>query len=100
EEVVTQRKRTFTLPWAEWLRGALKARVAAGFSDWSPVLEPVISKSAADGVWDDFLAGRTSWSRAWSLYVLNEWVKRNLQTVSMRAESGRGVASATPARHA
>ncbi len=78
EEVVTQRKRTFTLPWEEWLRGALRQRIAASFADWEPPLEPLIPAAAAADVWNDFLAGRTSWSRAWSLYVLNEWVKRNL----------------------
>ncbi len=76
EEVVSQDKRTFTLPWEKWLRGALRTRVTSGLADWSPSLEPVISKAAAQKVWNDFLAARTSWSRAWSLYVLNEWVKR------------------------
>ncbi|MFZ0911562.1 MAG: asparagine synthase (glutamine-hydrolyzing) [Candidatus Acidiferrales bacterium] len=76
DEVVSQNKRTFTLPWETWLRGALRTRVTSGLADWSPSLEPVISKAAALKVWNDFLDARTSWSRAWSLYVLNEWVKR------------------------
>ncbi|MFZ0637688.1 MAG: asparagine synthase (glutamine-hydrolyzing) [Candidatus Acidiferrales bacterium] len=80
EEIVAQRKRTFTLPWAEWLRGALRARVAAGFGDWSPLLDAVLPRSAAQAVWSDFLDGRRSWSRPWSLYVLNEWIKRNLES--------------------
>jgi hypothetical protein len=29
-------------------------------------------------VWAAFLAGKTSWSRPWSLYVLNEWCRSNL----------------------
>jgi len=29
-------------------------------------------------VWAAFLAGKTSWSRPWSLYVLNEWCRRHL----------------------
>jgi hypothetical protein len=29
-------------------------------------------------VWQDFIAGKTSWSRPWSLYVLNEWCRKNL----------------------
>jgi asparagine synthase (glutamine-hydrolysing) len=78
-EVVSQRKRTFTFPWQNWLRGALGKRVTAGLADWSPSLEPEISASFARGVWRDFLDGRTTWSRPWSLYVLNEWVKRNLR---------------------
>ena len=29
-------------------------------------------------VWSAFLAEKTSWSRPWSLYVLNEWCRRHL----------------------
>jgi asparagine synthase (glutamine-hydrolysing) len=78
-EVAEQRKRTFTLPWAEWMRGALRRRIAAAFSEWSPCLEAHVSGAAARGVWDSFLTGRTSWSRPWALYMLNEWVKHNLE---------------------
>jgi asparagine synthase (glutamine-hydrolysing) len=78
EEIVTQRKRTFTFPWEHWLRGALGKRVAAGLADWSPALASQLSGDFAQAVWQDFLAGRTTWSRPWSLYVLNEWVKRNV----------------------
>ncbi len=78
EEIITQRKRTFTFPWEHWLRGALGKRVAAGLAEWSPALEPQLSGDFAQTVWKDFLAGRTTWSRPWSLYVLNEWVKRNV----------------------
>ncbi|HXW18728.1 MAG TPA: asparagine synthase-related protein, partial [Candidatus Acidoferrales bacterium] len=79
EEVVMQRKRTFTLPWEKWLRGPLRERVAANLSDWAPSLEALIPRKAAGGVWNAFVAGRTSWSRAWSLHVLNAWVKRQLE---------------------
>ncbi len=78
EEIVTQRKRTFTFPWENWLRGALGKRVAAGLAAWSPALASQLSGDFAQAVWKDFLAGRTTWSRPWSLYVLNEWVKRNV----------------------
>ena len=80
EEILAQRKRTFTFPWENWLRGSLGKRVAAGLGDWSPMLEPHLSRTFAQHVWDDFLAGRTTWSRPWSLYVLNEWVKRHAAT--------------------
>lgn len=77
-EIVRQRKRTFTLPWERWLRGALRERVAEGLEDLAPALLPALRPDALRSVWRDFLAGRTSWSRAWSLYVLNEWARRNL----------------------
>jgi asparagine synthase (glutamine-hydrolysing) len=78
EEILAQRKRTFTFPWENWLRGTLGERVAAGIADWSPSLEPHLAREFAQKVWSDYLAGRTTWSRPWSLYVLNEWVKRNV----------------------
>jgi hypothetical protein len=28
-------------------------------------------------VWTDFQNGRTSWSRPWSLHVLQRWCERN-----------------------
>src|SRR5882724_9790445 len=32
QEILTQRKRTFTLPWEEWLRGPLRARLEESFA--------------------------------------------------------------------
>jgi asparagine synthase (glutamine-hydrolysing) len=78
EEILAQQKRTFTFPWENWLRGTLGERVAAGIAVWSPALEQQLPRGFAEKVWSDYLAGRTTWSRPWSLYVLNEWVKRNV----------------------
>jgi len=78
DEIVAQKKRTFTFPWGNWLRGPLGSRVAAGLSEWSPALAPHLGRESARAVWKDFLDRRTTWSRPWSLYILNEWVKRNL----------------------
>jgi hypothetical protein len=78
QELAAQPKRTFTFPWENWMRGALRERIAAGLGDWSQALEPLLSGENARRVWADFLASRTTWSRPWSLYVLNEWVKRHL----------------------
>ena len=77
-ELVAQPKRTFTFPWEKWLHGPLGQRVASALADWPPALESILDGKLARGIWDDFLDGRTSWSRPWSLYVLGEWVKRNL----------------------
>ncbi|MGH9714579.1 MAG: asparagine synthase (glutamine-hydrolyzing) [Candidatus Acidiferrales bacterium] len=87
-ELATHPKRTFTFPWESWLRGPLGNRVEAGLANWSPALESQLDGKLARGVWDDFLAGRTTWSRPWSLYVLNEWVKRNL-VVAEPGSAGR-----------
>ena len=77
-QILGQRKRTFTLPWEEWLRGPLRARVEASFADPAPLLAAYLRPGGARSVWTDFLAGKTSWSRPWSLYVLNEWCRRHL----------------------
>lgn len=86
-EVVAQPKRTFTFPWENWLRGPLGKRLVAGLEDWSPALQSQLDGNLARGIWKDFLAGRTTWARPWSLYVLNEWVKRNIRApVAGRAD--------------
>ncbi len=78
QEILAQRKRAFTLPWEEWLRGPLRARMEASFADPEPSLDAYLRSGGARSVWTDFLAGKTSWSRPWSLYVLNEWCRRHL----------------------
>ncbi|MGA6955073.1 MAG: asparagine synthase (glutamine-hydrolyzing) [Candidatus Acidiferrales bacterium] len=93
-EVVAQNKRTFTFPWETWLRGNLGERVAAGLGDWSPALQARFDGRFALAVWRDFLRGRTTWSRPWSLYVLNEWAKRNLTVQDSKAEPTQKTAAA------
>ena len=78
ENILGQPKRTFTLPWEHWLRGALREKVARGLEQPAEALRPALDRQAVRAVWQDFLAGKTSWSRPWSLYVLNEWVRRHL----------------------
>ncbi len=78
QEILAQPKRTFTLPWEEWLRGPLRARMEASFSDLAPSLVRQVRPGGVPSVWTDFLAGKTTWSRPWSLYVLNEWCRQHL----------------------
>lgn len=84
KEIVSQTKRTFTLPWEHWLRGPLRDRVESGLTNCDQTLSDIIDKKEVRSVWRNFLAGRTSWSRPWSLFVLNEWVRRNLAGVTER----------------
>ncbi len=77
-EVTAASKRTFTLPWERWLRGPLRAEVEAGLAEPAAALEPFFNRAALFQVWRDFLERRTSWSRPWSLYVLNRWARRYL----------------------
>ena len=91
-EAIAQPKRTFTFPWEVWLRGKLAERLAASFADWSPALESHVDSRFARAVWLDFLNGSTTWSRPWSLFVLNEWAKQHVRSHSAASDS-RGAAS-------
>ena len=77
-EVISQKKRTFTLPWEHWLRNALMKEVAAEFRDIALPLREYLNARAVRQVWTNFLEGKTSWSRVWSLFVLNRWARRHL----------------------
>lgn len=86
-------KRTFTLPWKFWLRGPLRAKVQEGLSNCDSSLAEVIDIEEVKRVWEDFLSGRTSWSRPWSIFVLNEWAKRNLAQAPAATSNIRTAAS-------
>jgi asparagine synthase (glutamine-hydrolysing) len=79
EEVVKQRKRTFTFPWERWLRGSLASKVSAGINDVAPALAAHLDSDAVRAVWLAFEASKTNWSRPWSLYVLNQWCRKHLE---------------------
>ena len=81
DEIVHRPKRGFTLPFEHWMREELR-----------PEIEPVLRKKRiGDGplgelldadqveqVWNEFLKGETSWSRPWSLFVLQRWCELHL----------------------
>ncbi len=76
--ILQQKKRTFTLPWKDWLRSDLRPKLEASFSNLVPSLAAHLHTAGVRGVWDNFLHGQTTWSRPWSLYVLNEWCRQHL----------------------
>ena len=78
DEVVGQSKRTFTLPWEVWLRGPLGVRLSQDLANLTPQLRQYLNPRAVRGAWQNFVIGQTNWSRPWSLFVLNEWVRRHV----------------------
>ena len=76
--IVGQRKKTFTLPWEQWLRGPLKSQLEASFSEIARPLKEHLKPDGVRSVWQTFLAGKTTWSRPWAIFVLNEWCRRNI----------------------
>jgi asparagine synthase (glutamine-hydrolysing) len=81
EEIVHRRKRGFTLPFEHWLRDELRAEVESvlGRISIGP-LASLLDPLAVGKVWGDFLQGRTSWSRPWSLYILQRWCELHSMT--------------------
>ncbi len=87
DEVVGQSKRTFTLPWEVWLRGPLGVRLSQDLANITPPLRAYLNPRAVRGAWQNFVIGQTNWSRPWSLYVLNEWVRRYVEEAEKHAVS-------------
>lgn len=78
-EVVHRTKRGFTLPFEHWLRDELHDQVERQFWGWDDgPLGGYIDGQAVRRVWDSFRERRTSWSRPWALYVLNQWCATNV----------------------
>ncbi len=77
QEIVNRPKRGFTLPFERWLRGEMKPVVEDALlnSNWD---QTSLKADAVREVWVRFLAGKTSWSRPWSLFVLQRWCQQNL----------------------
>jgi asparagine synthase (glutamine-hydrolysing) len=80
DEIVHRPKRGFTLPFDRWMRQELRSEI-----------EPVLTAKRIDdgqlggtlvgaqvqSIWRQFLDGTISWSRPWSLYVLQRWCELN-----------------------
>jgi asparagine synthase (glutamine-hydrolysing) len=82
DEVIGQPKRTFTLPWEVWLRGSLGVRLSQDLANLTPPLQQYLKPRSVQGAWQNFVSGQTNWSRPWSLFVLNEWVRHHVTDVT------------------
>jgi len=81
EEIVHRPKRGFTLPFEHWMRQELRSEIepvlAAKRIEAGP-LSGLLDGGRVQQVWNDFLRGIISWSRPWSLYVLQRWCELHL----------------------
>ena len=77
EEIVKRPKRGFTLPFERWLRGEMRPVVESALTGGESE-HALLNTDAVRTVWNRFLAGETSWSRPWSLFVLQRWCVENL----------------------
>jgi asparagine synthase (glutamine-hydrolysing) len=82
DEIVHRPKRGFVLPFEHWLRAPLRAEVESTLRTIARgSLAEVLNSEKVGKIWEDFLAGQTSWSRPWSLYVLHRWCELHNVTV-------------------
>jgi asparagine synthase (glutamine-hydrolysing) len=76
DEIVRRPKRGFTLPFEHWMRQELRAKIEPVLAEQriaSGPLGGLLDAKRVQQVWNDFLRGSISWSRPWSLYVLERW---------------------------
>ncbi|HUS19844.1 MAG TPA: asparagine synthase (glutamine-hydrolyzing), partial [Terriglobales bacterium] len=79
-QVVHKTKQGFTLPFRHWLRADLKPALEESFATVkSGALADHLNAEAVSEVWDSFQREKTSWSRPWSLFVLQRWCQYNLE---------------------
>lgn len=75
DEIVHRPKRGFELPFRIWLTGPLRDRVAGAVE--STRMHELFRKDALIDLWRGFEQGRVTWSRLWSIVVLDDWMRRN-----------------------
>jgi len=83
DEIVHRPKRGFTLPFEHWMRQELRAEIEPVLSAPRIAQGPLgalLRPDEVERVWTDFLRGAVSWTRPWSLYVLQRWCE--LHTLS------------------
>jgi hypothetical protein len=57
---------------------ALEPRIAARLNDLAPMLDAHLDREAVASTWTAFQSGRNGWLRPWSLFILDDWVRRHL----------------------
>ena len=76
-EIVNRPKMGFSLPYAQWMKSEL--REFCGERIQRLAGRELFNGAAVAGCWKDFLDGKQTmtWSRVWTLVVLEHWLERN-----------------------
>ena len=77
-EIVNRRKMGFTLPFEDWLKGPLKTEIESVLLTPVSPLSEYLNESGVHKIWEQFMKGKTSWSRPWSIYVLKKWADKHI----------------------
>ncbi len=78
EEIYLRPKMGFTLPFELWMQNGLRSVVERELLDPSSYEQIPLNAGQVANIWKAFLAGKTSWSRPWALFVLKHWIRRNI----------------------
>lgn len=74
KECVTRKKQGFSLPFDMYFKAALKDDLERFFNEG----ESMLFKSAVlSRLWSGYQSGKVSWSRVWSLFVVENWCAIN-----------------------
>lgn len=75
-EVLSARKRGFSVPLAQWWRNGARQRIRRGLLPLHPALTPFLQEATAAALLEEHQAGRANHAqRLWNLWVLNEWAR-------------------------
>jgi asparagine synthase (glutamine-hydrolysing) len=79
-DVVTRRKGTFTLPYADWLRSDHRPLAEELLFGAPTIARGIIDQAATRRLWEGFLARRpdVGWAQIWSLCTFEGWCRRHL----------------------
>jgi len=80
-QCVHRRKQGFELPFAVWFRRGLQDRMREFFLGQGGTPNPLFRPKGMARLWQQFEAGRVSWSRVWCLFVLQHWLEAHRVTV-------------------
>jgi len=78
-EVTSRPKRGFTLPFEQWMRGALRPFCEAQLGDRGLDGRELFQPGEVTKLWRGFLDGAPglTWSRLWTLVALNAWMDKH-----------------------
>ncbi|HYP18200.1 MAG TPA: asparagine synthase-related protein, partial [Opitutus sp.] len=97
-DLMSRRKRGFTLPLHVWMRGALRPFLEETFSPASIARSGLFATEPVQRFWRDFLSGTDArqWSRVWSLAVLIDFTNRPRALPPLRARPWPAFESPAP----
>lgn len=61
------------------MRGELRSEIESVLFNGEGYVTNMLNPLGVQEIWQDFLNGRTSWSRPWALYVLMHWCCSHLE---------------------